>query len=90
MCNLSWNYVHTGKTFETTNPTTEEIITRVAEGTKEDVDLAVKAARNAFDHGPWPRLSGQVCCAYMYVVRWYLWYGDKYQYFSTLIYDEMK
>ncbi|CAH1426378.1 unnamed protein product [Lactuca virosa] len=48
-----------GKTFETTNPTTEEIITRVAEGTKEDVDLAVKAARNAFDNGPWPRLSGE-------------------------------
>lgn len=43
----------------------------MAEGTKEDVDLAVKAARNAFDHGPWPRLSGEVCCAYMYIVRWY-------------------
>lgn len=33
---------------------------KVAEGDKEDVDLAVKAARQAFDHGPWPRMSGHV------------------------------
>lgn len=32
----------------------------IAEGDKNDVDLAVKAARAAFDHGPWPRLSGYV------------------------------
>lgn len=36
------------------------MITRVAEGDKEDVDLAVKAARTAFDHGPWPRMPGSV------------------------------
>ena len=36
------------------------MIARVAEGRKEDVDLAVKAARDAFDHGPWPRLPGCV------------------------------
>ncbi|GLJ47910.1 hypothetical protein SUGI_1011550 [Cryptomeria japonica] len=47
-----------GKTFETFDPRTEEVITRVSEATKEDVDLAVKAARAAFDHGPWPRMSG--------------------------------
>ncbi|KAJ4708414.1 Aldehyde dehydrogenase family 2 member like [Melia azedarach] len=47
-----------GKTFETIDPRTGEVIARVAEGDKEDVDLAVKAARQAFDHGPWPRLSG--------------------------------
>ncbi|PRQ45481.1 putative aldehyde dehydrogenase (NAD(P)(+)) [Rosa chinensis] len=47
-----------GKTFETIDPRTGEVITRVAEGDKEDVDLAVKAARAAFDHGPWPRLPG--------------------------------
>lgn len=34
------------------------MIARVAEGEREDVDLAVKAARQAFDHGPWPRLPG--------------------------------
>ncbi|XP_052199322.1 aldehyde dehydrogenase family 2 member C4-like isoform X2 [Diospyros lotus] len=47
-----------GKTFETIDPRTGEVIARVAEGGKDDVDLAVKAAREAFDHGPWPRLSG--------------------------------
>ncbi|OMO86848.1 hypothetical protein CCACVL1_09435 [Corchorus capsularis] len=47
-----------GKTLETIDPRTGEVITRVAAGDKEDVDLAVKAARQAFDHGPWPRLGG--------------------------------
>ncbi|CAH9066606.1 unnamed protein product [Cuscuta europaea] len=47
-----------GRTFETIDPSNGDVITRIAEGGKEDVDLAVKAAREAFDHGPWPRLSG--------------------------------
>ncbi|KDP33652.1 hypothetical protein JCGZ_07223 [Jatropha curcas] len=47
-----------GKTFETIDPTNGEVIARVAEGDKEDIDLAVKAARDAFDNGPWPRMSG--------------------------------
>ncbi|KNA16811.1 hypothetical protein SOVF_085790, partial [Spinacia oleracea] len=46
------------KSFETIDPRNGEVITRVAEGDKEDIDLAVKAAREAFDHGPWPRMSG--------------------------------
>lgn len=47
-----------GRRFETKDPRNGEVIAEVAEGDKEDVDLAVKAARAAFDHGPWPRLSG--------------------------------
>src|SRR5437588_11879330 len=46
-----------GKTFATTNPATGEIICQVAEGDKADVDLAVKAARKAFEEGPWPRMN---------------------------------
>ena len=42
-----------GKVFETRNPATGEVITTVPEGTKEDIDLAVRAARQAFDKGPW-------------------------------------
>ena len=38
-----------GKTFETINPATGEVIARVAEGDKADVDKAVKAARRAFE-----------------------------------------
>ncbi|KAG6531568.1 hypothetical protein ZIOFF_005382 [Zingiber officinale] len=47
-----------GRTFETIDPRTGDVITMVAEGDKEDVDLAVDAAREAFDHGKWPRLTG--------------------------------
>ncbi|BAB55806.1 putative aldehyde dehydrogenase (NAD+) [Oryza sativa Japonica Group] len=47
-----------GKTFETRDPRTGEVIAKIAEGDKADIDLAVKAAREAFDHGPWPRMSG--------------------------------
>jgi len=45
-----------GRTFETRNPATEELITHVAEAGVEDVDLAVRAARDAFDSGPWRRM----------------------------------
>ncbi|XP_048133356.1 aldehyde dehydrogenase family 2 member C4-like [Rhodamnia argentea] len=47
-----------GRTFETIDPRNGQVTARVAEGDKEDVDLAVKAARQAFDHGPWPRIAG--------------------------------
>jgi aldehyde dehydrogenase (NAD+) len=43
-----------GKRFETRNPATGELLARVAHGGEADVDLAVKAARAAFD-GPWRR-----------------------------------
>src|SRR5213082_818542 len=46
-----------GKTFPTTNPASGEPICQVAEGDKADIDLAVKAARKAFEDGPWPKLS---------------------------------
>lgn len=41
-----------GKTFEVINPSTEEVICNVAEATEKDVDIAVAAARKAFN-GPW-------------------------------------
>uniref|UniRef100_A0ACD5VFI1 Uncharacterized protein n=1 Tax=Avena sativa TaxID=4498 RepID=A0ACD5VFI1_AVESA len=47
-----------GKTFETRDPRNGDVIARIAEGDKADVDLAVKAAREAFDNGPWPRMPG--------------------------------
>ena len=48
----------TGKTFDTFNPATEEKITSIQEAGVEDVNKAVKAARKAFDNGPWRRMSG--------------------------------
>ncbi|XP_033129943.1 aldehyde dehydrogenase family 2 member B4, mitochondrial isoform X2 [Brassica rapa] len=46
-----------GKTFQTLDPRTGEVIADVAEGDAEDIDRAVKAARKAFDKGPWPRMT---------------------------------
>ena len=39
------------------SPATEEVIARVPDGTEADIDKAVAAARTAFDHGPWPRMT---------------------------------
>lgn len=47
----------TDKTFETINPATGEVLATVSLGDADDIDAAVKAAKEAFDHGPWPRLS---------------------------------
>jgi aldehyde dehydrogenase (NAD+) len=52
-----WVTSVSGKTFPTTNPTSGETICNVAEGDKADIDLAVKAARKAFESGPWPKIS---------------------------------
>ena len=41
-----------GRTFEVINPSTEEVITSVHEASEKDVDIAVAAARKAFE-GPW-------------------------------------
>src|SRR5262245_35069435 len=46
-----------GRTFPTLNPSTGEVLCHVAEGDQADIDLAVKAARKAFDSGPWPRMN---------------------------------
>jgi aldehyde dehydrogenase (NAD+) len=48
-----------GKTFETINPATEECIAQVAEGDAADVNLAVEAARNALEHGPWSKTDAR-------------------------------
>ncbi len=41
---------------EVHNPATEELIGTVLEGNEADMDRAIDAARNAFDHGPWPTM----------------------------------
>jgi aldehyde dehydrogenase (NAD+) len=45
------------KTFETINPATEEVLSQISHGSAKDVDLAVKAARNAYEK-TWSKLSG--------------------------------
>src|SRR5262245_1656074 len=52
-----WVEAASGKTFETFDPATGKVLARVAEGDAEDVDRAARAARRAFDAGPWPRMT---------------------------------
>ncbi|MGW8323528.1 MAG: aldehyde dehydrogenase family protein, partial [Thermodesulfobacteriota bacterium] len=46
-----------GMTFPTCDPATGEVIAQVAEGAKEDIEKAVRAARKAFESGPWPKMT---------------------------------
>ncbi|MFP6847420.1 MAG: aldehyde dehydrogenase family protein [Pseudomonas sp.] len=47
-----------GQHFTTLDPSDESLLAEVPAASAEDIDLAVQAARRAFDHGQWPRLSG--------------------------------
>jgi aldehyde dehydrogenase (NAD+) len=51
-----WVDAVSGKTFNSTNPATGEVLAKVAEGDAEDVNRAVDAARRAFA-GPWSRVK---------------------------------
>lgn len=53
-----WRAAQTGETRSTINPATEAPIAEIAQATAEDANAAVAAARQAFDEGPWPRMSG--------------------------------
>jgi phenylacetaldehyde dehydrogenase len=53
----AWVDAADGAEFDVYNPSTGEVFCRVAEAGPEDVDRAVKAARRAFDDGPWRRMS---------------------------------
>jgi phenylacetaldehyde dehydrogenase len=57
LINGQWVMAASGKTFPTYNPATGEVLAEIAEGDREDVDRAVKAARKAFDSGPWRKLT---------------------------------
>jgi phenylacetaldehyde dehydrogenase len=55
--NGQWTEAASGKTFETPNPATGDVLAHVAEGDAEDINRAVQAARTAFDEGPWGRMT---------------------------------
>jgi acyl-CoA reductase-like NAD-dependent aldehyde dehydrogenase len=46
-----------GGRIEVVSPHDESVVAVVAEAGEADMDRAVSAAREAFDHGPWPRLT---------------------------------
>ncbi|MGO9059052.1 MAG: aldehyde dehydrogenase family protein [Candidatus Binataceae bacterium] len=57
LINGEWVPAKSGKTFETVNPATEEVLAHVAEAEQADVDEAVRAARKALEEGPWSRMQ---------------------------------
>ena len=59
LINGEWRDAAGGKTFETIKPATAEALTTIADASRDDVDAAVHAARNAFDDlsGPWRKMS---------------------------------
>jgi phenylacetaldehyde dehydrogenase len=57
LINGKWVDSASGKTFPTYNPATGEVLAQIAEGDREDINRAVDAARNAFENGPWSRMT---------------------------------
>lgn len=60
-----WVAPSTASQIAVINPATEDIFVTVAEAQRGDVDKAVNAAREAFDHGPWPRMSPKERAGYL-------------------------
>src|SRR5438876_2252056 len=57
LINGNWVDAVSGKTFPSYDPSTGEVLATIAEGDRADIDRAVKAARKAFDSGPWRKMS---------------------------------
>jgi aldehyde dehydrogenase (NAD+) len=69
------------------SPYTEEVVGRVPDGTEADMDRAVAAARQAFDHGPWPRMTPVERAGI--VGRLAAIYGERMQEMASLVTTEM-
>jgi aldehyde dehydrogenase (NAD+) len=54
-----WVKPQSDRKLELISPFTEECFLEVPEASEKDVDAAVRSARQAFDHGPWPRMTSQ-------------------------------
>ena len=52
-----WSAPHSGATIDVISPHSQAVIGSVSFAGLQDVDLAVRAARTAFDDGPWPRMQ---------------------------------
>ncbi len=52
-----WRAAHSGRSIEIVSPNSEQVVAIVAEADEADMDAAVAAARQAFDHGPWSRMA---------------------------------
>ena len=53
-----WRDAQGGEAFSSTDPSTGDVITQIAEARAADIDAAVLSARRALDEGPWSRMTG--------------------------------
>ncbi|WIA22257.1 hypothetical protein OEZ85_004580 [Tetradesmus obliquus] len=57
--NNEWVDPKAGGKLDVVDPRTNDVVKQIASAEPDDVDAAVKAARKAFDEGPWPRMGGK-------------------------------
>ena len=57
LINGKWEDARSGRTIDVIDPATEDVVCQVAAGDKEDVDLAVRTARRAFEDSDWSRMA---------------------------------
>ena len=63
-----WRAADSGDTFDSVNPSTAEPLTQVASAAAADVDRAVRAARDAFENGPWPGMDARARGRILYAI----------------------
>ena len=64
--NGKWKLSADGATRKILNPANNQVIAVVAEGTQKDAELAIQAARKAFDEGPWPQMRATERAAHLF------------------------
>lgn len=52
-----WTDAASGETYDVVDPASEEVMANVPKGGVADAEQAVRAARDAFDNGPWPKMK---------------------------------
>ena len=52
-----WRAAQSGETFAVVDPASEQVFAHAAAGGEADIDAAVRAARQAFESGPWPAMT---------------------------------
>ena len=68
--NGQWQSPVRGGTFDVIDPATETVFHKAPAATAEDVNLAVQAARNAFDKGSWSKMKGAERAVYLRAIAW--------------------
>ncbi len=83
--NGEWRNSSDNKTKPNYTPITEEITSHIAQATDKDVNDAVAAAREAFDNGEWPKMSGHKRGRYLIKVAQLIEkYADELAYLETI------